>query len=86
MSDAYDQAADRIARDHVATTFRNWEEFDVALTRNAMLDVLGVSRTPDFIARITSDRLNGRHAQRTLRRVAPDLVQLTGRLVQELRA
>lgn len=79
------QAADLVARDFLKGC-RQPPEFHVAVTRNAILDCLFASPEPDFIAKITAHQLLGGEARRIIDKMAPHLVALAGRTVQECRA
>ena len=85
MKDLYQEAAHKVALDHVSETFHRWDELDVTLVRNALLDCIFSADEPDFIARVTDHRVFRTRARRVFDRIKPDLVPLTGRLVQELR-
>lgn len=80
-----ENAADMVARDFLKGR-RRPPEFHVAVTRNAILDCLFASPEPDFIAKITAHRLLGGEARRIIDKMAPHLVALAGRTVQECRA
>lgn len=84
--DAYQEAAHRVALDHVSETFDRWDELDVTLIRNALLDCIFSADEPDFIGRVTEHKFFRARARSVFDKVAPDLLPLTGRLVQELRA
>jgi hypothetical protein len=84
--DALEKAADRAAREFLKGTYRTVRDFDVTVTRNAILDVLHSSEEPDFIAKICTNGSLGAEARRIIDKVAPHLPTLAGRVVQECRA
>ena len=84
--DKLEKAADLVARDFLSGTYRKLRDFDVTVTRNAILDCLYSSPEPDFIARICGHPGNHPEARRIVRRIAPHLVTLAGRTLQECRA
>lgn len=83
--DTLENAADLVARDFL-TGKRAPDEFHVTVVRNSLLDCLFASPEPDFIAKITAHRLLGGEARRIIDKMAPHLVALAGRTVQECRA
>lgn len=83
--DTLEKAADQVARDFL-TQRRPAPEFHVSVARNAILDCLSSSPEPDFIAKITADRLVGSEARRVIDKLAPHLVALAGRTFVESRA
>ena len=84
--DTLEKAADQVARDFLKADSRKVPVWDVTITRNAILDVLGSSTEPDFIAKICACRLVGWDARRVIDRIAPHLLNLCGKTVQEARA
>jgi hypothetical protein len=83
--DSLEKAADQAARDFL-TRRHPTPEFHVTVARNAILDCLLSSPEPDFIAKITADRLVGSEARRVIDKLAPHLVTLAGRAFVESRA
>ncbi|MGV8986807.1 MAG: hypothetical protein ACOH2H_11030 [Cypionkella sp.] len=61
-------------------------EFHVTVARNAILDCLHSSEEPDFIRKICGHGLLGSEARRIVDKLAPHIVALAGRTVQECRA
>lgn len=84
--DSLEKAADQVARDFLKADSRKVPVWDITLTRNAILDVLGSSPEPDFIAKVCADKLVGWDARRVMNRIAPHLLNLCGKTVQECRA
>ncbi len=84
--DILEKAADQVARDFLSQTHHTIREFDLTVTRNAILDCLHASPEPDFIAKICGDPGNHPDARRIVDKLAPHLVALAGRTVQECRA
>lgn len=83
--DRLSKAADQAARDFLQGK-RRPPEFHVTVARNAILDCLLSSPEPDFIAKITADRLVGGEARRVIDKLAPHLLALAGRTFVESRA
>ena len=84
--DSLEKAADQVARDFLKADSRKVPVWDITLTRNAILDVLGSSPEPDFIAKVCADKRVGWDARRVMNRIAPHLLNLCGKTVQECRA
>ena len=84
--DSLEKAADQVARDFLKADSRNVPVWDVTVTRNAILDCFGSSQEPDFIAKVCADKLVGWDARRVMNRIAPHLLNLCGRTLQEARA
>ena len=84
--DSLEKAADQVARDFLKADSRKVPVWDITLTRNAILDVLGSSPEPDFIAKVCADKLVGWDARRVMNRIAPHLLNLCVKTVQECRA
>ena len=84
--DTLEKAADQVAREFLSVTYRTVREFDLTVTRNAILDCLYSSPEPDFIAKICGHPGNHPEARRIVDKIAPHLIDLVGRTVQEYRA
>ena len=80
------KSADSVAREFLSGIYRNVKEFDVTVARNAILDCLFSSEEPDFIAVVCANRLLRRDARRVIGKMAPHLVDLCGRTLEESRA
>ena len=84
--DSLEKAADQVARDFLKADSRKVPVWDVTVTRNAILDCFGLSTEPDFIAKVCACQLVGWDARRVIDRIAPHLLNLCGKTVQEARA
>lgn len=84
--DQLSTAADNVARDFLSGVYRNVREFDVTVARNAILDCLSLSEEPDFIAVVCENRLFRHDARRVIGKMAPHLIELCGRTIEEARA
>lgn len=80
------QKADDVAREFLGHALRRVEEFDVAVGRNALLDLLHSSDEPNFIAKTCDHALVGAQSRKVLRAMEPHLIALAGRVYVESRA
>ena len=86
--DSLEKAADLVARDFLKGK-RLPPAFHVTVARNAILDCLFSSPEADFIARICGPVAHPKvreEARGVIRKIAPHLVTLAGRTLQECRA
>ena len=86
--DSLEKAADLVARDFLKGK-RLPPEFHVTVARNAILDCLFSSPEADFIERICGPVAHPKvreEARGVIRKIAPHLVTLAGRTLQECRA
>lgn len=74
-------AANGVAREFIAGTYRNVREFEVTIARNAILDCLHSSEEPDFINKIAHHPLHGSDGRRVIKKMEPHLVELCGRTI-----
>ncbi len=80
------EAADATAREFLAGKYRRVREFDVTLAHNAILDCLFSAEEPDFIREVGDHPLYASDARRVIGRMAPHMVELTGRALAGWRA
>ena len=73
-------AADKIAREFLATQYRDVRNGDVGIARNVILDCLFSSpASPNFILEVSEHPLLKRTLRRVLKRMEPQLIELVGR-------
>ncbi|MEM7516067.1 MAG: hypothetical protein AAF368_03970 [Planctomycetota bacterium] len=78
--------ADRVAHDWCASRFRRsgwFTEFEQAVARNTILDCLYSAPEDNFIEKATADPLIRDPARAVIKNMAPDLVDLAGRVLRE---
>lgn len=63
--------ADQVVREKLPSVRPGFSEFDVALTRNALLDLINLSEETDFIDKVVQNRLYAQHARHLFSKIWP---------------
>lgn len=75
-------AAHRGAVDFVAMTHDKFDDFDITVARNTILECLGASEEPEWTRKVTDSPLFGKSALKVVLTMAPYLLGLVGRTLE----
>lgn len=75
-------AAHRVAVDFIAMTHDKFDEFDITVARNTILECLGASEEPEWTRKVTDNPLFRNSSLKVVLTMAPYLLDLVGKTLE----